>query len=131
VAGTQDHARHGGLALAGGLIAGIRREVQRRAGRGRLARLSLRCLRGSTLLAGSPVAIRVFVELSLGALLGENEVGLEMGAGNDLVLLLLLLVAPAALPAGMLGRRFPALARGRSLRLRLGLGLGLALGRRL
>src|SRR5438105_6674922 len=128
-AGTQDHARDRGLALAGGLVAGVRREVQRRAGRRRLprllalGRLGLRGLglgdRGSTLLAGRPVAIGVLVALALRAFLGEHEVGLEVGAGDHLVLLLLL-AAPAALTVGTLGRG--------GLALRLGCGFGIALG---
>src|SRR5207244_12121045 len=67
--------------------------------------------------------------LGLRAVLGEHEVGLEVGAGDHLVCLLLL-AAPAALTVWTLGRRGLALRLGWgfSLALRLGCCFSLALG---
>src|SRR5438270_529165 len=121
------------LALLG---ARVRRQIERGARRRRLAgplglrrlgpgRLGL-CDGRLALLAGRRVAVGVLVDVALGALLGQDQVGLEVCSRHHLVLLLLLAVTIAPLTAltlRLLGLPGRALVRG--------VGFGGRLGRRL
>jgi hypothetical protein len=101
LARLEDHARDRALALAGGVVARVGRQLEGRVGHGcRLGAL----LGGLALLGGGGVSLHVLAVLvvlaALRALLLEHEVRLEVGAGNDLVLAAGVLVLARACAGG-------------------------------
>ena len=128
VARLEDHARHGGLALAGRGVAGAGGQVDRRI-RDRLGEVLL-AVAG---LAGLVVVLAVEVLAAQGLLALADDVDLEVGARDQrlhagsglLVVLAVVLLGGCGL--GGLGRGRVGLGRGRGL-LGSGLGGGLLVG---